>query len=115
MTLPISSKRAITITTSVVSALVNYYGIIVYQISPPLVFDSSGAPGVFYTYFYNHARCLRLEAPADILNRFWIQVAVSLLKRPLLNRLKRLKFITVILFNGHSPTGTSVRSGVTVM
>jgi hypothetical protein len=42
-------------------------------------------------YFYNHANRLRLEnyytwsflgAPAGVLNRFWIQVAVSLLKRP---------------------------------
>ena len=24
-------------------------------------FHSRGTPGVFYTYFYNHAYCLRLE------------------------------------------------------
>jgi hypothetical protein len=29
-----------------------------YDISHP---DSSPTPGVFYTYFYNHARRLRLE------------------------------------------------------
>jgi hypothetical protein len=58
-----------------------------------------GPPGVFCTYFYNHARRLRLEkllytelsmikVPADILNYFWIQVAVSEVKRPLRNRFK---------------------------
>jgi hypothetical protein len=51
-------------------------------------------PQVFCACFYNHARRLRLEklshaglstleAPTDFLNRFWIQVAVSLLKPPL--------------------------------
>ena len=43
-------------------------------------------PLVFYTYFYNIAHRLRLEGflevPADILNHFWIKVAVSLLKPP---------------------------------
>jgi hypothetical protein len=32
--------------------------IVVINISPP---NSSPTPGVFYTYFYNHARRLRLE------------------------------------------------------
>ena len=54
------------------------------QISP---FHSRGAPGVFYTYFYNHARRLRLEklfiqsfleVPTGFFKYFWIQVAVSL-------------------------------------
>ena len=53
------------------------------------------APGVFYTSFYNHAHRLRLEkllyksfleVPTDMLNHFWIQVAVSEVKRPLRNR-----------------------------
>jgi hypothetical protein len=51
--------------------------------------SSAPAPRVFYTYFYNHAHRLRLEkllyiklstfleVSADILNHFWIQVAVS--------------------------------------
>jgi hypothetical protein len=53
---------------------------------------SSSTPGVFYTkYFYNHAHRLRLEnyytwsfleVPADFLNHFWIQAAVSELKPP---------------------------------
>jgi hypothetical protein len=49
-------------------------------------------PGVFYTCFYNYASRPRLElffhpelsrSSAGILNHFWIQVAVSELKRPL--------------------------------
>jgi hypothetical protein len=58
---------------------------------------SSYPPGVFYKYFYNHAHRLRLEklllyiqsflgVPTDFLNHFWIQVAVSEVKRPLRNR-----------------------------
>jgi hypothetical protein len=55
---------------------------------------SRSAPGVFDTYFYNHASRPRLEELlhvelsmvflADIFNHFWIQVqvAVSLLKSP---------------------------------
>jgi hypothetical protein len=36
-----------------------YMYVYVYMyVSPP---NSSGPPGVFYTYFYNHARRLRLE------------------------------------------------------
>jgi hypothetical protein len=31
---------------------------VLWHVSPP---DSSWTPGVFYTYFYNHARRLRLE------------------------------------------------------
>jgi hypothetical protein len=46
----------ITITTPIISALKNYY---------------------IYSF---------LEVPADILNHFWIQVAVSLVKRPLRRR-----------------------------
>jgi hypothetical protein len=71
---------------------------------------SSGPPGVFYTYFYNHAHRLRLEkllylgsfleAPTGFLKYryFWIQVAVSEVKRPLRNRLevKRLQ-----IYNGY--------------
>jgi hypothetical protein len=53
--------------------------------------DSRGTPGVFHAYLYNHARRLRLEkllypevsrSPNGFLNRFWIQVAVSLPKPP---------------------------------
>ena len=79
---------------------------------------------VFCTYFYNHARrlrldkllCLELEAPTDFLNHFWMQVAVSELKRRYVTVLevKLSKNITAIC-NGHLPTDTSVRSGVTVM
>jgi hypothetical protein len=45
------------------------------------------APGVFHTYYYNHANRRRLEillylvlprSPNGFLNRFWVQVAVSL-------------------------------------
>jgi hypothetical protein len=48
-------------------------------------------PPLFYTYFYSHARRLRLEklsylelsrSPNGISNHFWIQVVVSLLKPP---------------------------------
>jgi hypothetical protein len=58
------------------------------HVSPPL---SSPTPGVFYTYFYNHAHRLRLEkllhlelsiSSNGFLKYFWIQVAVSLLKPP---------------------------------
>ena len=68
---------------------------------------SSWTPGVFYTYFYNHARRLRLEklvylelsrSSNGFFKYFWIQVAVSLLKPP----------------NGHIFNG-SARSGVTAM
>jgi hypothetical protein len=64
-----------------------------------------------------------IEAQADILKHFWIQVAVSLraaseAKRPLRNSFGRAtatnKFIKVIC-NGHSPTETSAHSGVAVM
>jgi hypothetical protein len=47
--------------------------------------DQRPTPGVFYTNFYKHARRLRLKKPTvmpDILNHFWIQVAISLLKPP---------------------------------
>jgi hypothetical protein len=59
--------------------------------------DSRGAIRVFYTYFYNHARRLRLEkllylepsiiasrsrSPNGFLNHIWIQVAVLLLELP---------------------------------
>jgi hypothetical protein len=58
------------------------------NISPPL---SRPTTGVFYTYFYNHARRLRLEkplylelsrSPNGFFNHFLIQVAVSFLKPP---------------------------------
>jgi hypothetical protein len=86
---------------------------------------SSSTPGVFYTYFYNHAHRLRLEkllylelsrSPNGFFKYFWIQVAVSEVKRPLRNRFgsETVKNITAIC-NGHSPTDTSFRSGVTVM
>jgi hypothetical protein len=40
-------------------------------------------PGtLLYKYFFNHVRRLRLEVPRDILNHFWIQVAVLILKTP---------------------------------
>jgi hypothetical protein len=54
-------------------------------------FDSSSTPEVFYTYFYNHARRLRLEkllylelskSPNLKCRCFWIQVAVSEGRRP---------------------------------
>jgi hypothetical protein len=73
--------------------------------------NSSWAPGVFYTYFYNRAHHLFLEnyhiwgfleVPAGILNHFWIQVPVSLLKPPR----NGYKFMTVIC-NAHSPTDTT--------
>jgi hypothetical protein len=32
-----------------------------FKVSRISVVNSSWTPGVFYTYFYNHARCLRLE------------------------------------------------------
>jgi hypothetical protein len=91
---------------------------------------------MFYTYSYNHAHRLRLEkllylvwgfleVPTDILNRFWIQVAVLLPKPPhggfrsetvvtqQFQKRNGYKFITVIC-NGHSPTDTGARSGVLI-
>jgi hypothetical protein len=41
-----------------IKPLTNGHGRCIYCISP---FDSSWTPGVFYTYFYNHARRTRLE------------------------------------------------------
>ena len=57
--------------------------------------NSSWALGVFYTYFYNHAHCLRLEkllylelsrSSNGFFKYFWIQVAISEAKRTLRNR-----------------------------
>ena len=56
---------------------------------------SSWTPGVFYTYFYNHAHRLRLEkllylepsrSSNGFFKYFWIQVAISEAKRTLRNR-----------------------------
>jgi hypothetical protein len=78
---------------------------------------SSYARGVFHAFFYNHVRRLRIEkilylepsrSSSGYLNHFWIQVAVSEVKRPLGNRSRSEK----VIFNGHSPTETSARSGV---
>ena len=86
---------------------------------------------MLYTYVYNNARRLRLEkllylelfleVPTDVLNHFWVQVAVSEAKRPLCS-INRFGSEAVINFyrlyamcNGHSPTDVSFRSGVTVM
>jgi hypothetical protein len=53
--------------------------------------DQVSTPQLFYAYFYNHARRLRLEkllylelsrSPTGFLNHFWTQIAVSLLKPP---------------------------------
>jgi hypothetical protein len=33
--------------------------------------DSSPTPGVFYTYFYNHAHRLRLEKPLEVPTDFF--------------------------------------------
>jgi hypothetical protein len=67
-----------------------------------------------------------LKVPADILNRFWIQGVVSLLKPPhggfrsetavslLFQKRSGNKFIKVTC-NGHYPTAASARSDVTVM
>ena len=79
--------------------------------------DPRSTPQLFYTYFYNHARRLRmenllypegfLEAPAGTLNHFCIQVAVLLLKPPhggfrseTAVTYSRYKFVTVSLPNG---------------
>jgi hypothetical protein len=93
------------------------------NISPVL---SRGTPGVFYTYFYNHTRRLRLEkllylelsrSPGgyfrpllDPGGGFRSETAVT---KPFQKR-NGYKFITVVC-NGHSPTDTSVRSGVRAM
>ena len=44
-----------------------------WQISP---FDSSWTPGVFSTYFYNHARRLRLE------KLLYLYIELSMIKVP---------------------------------
>jgi hypothetical protein len=61
------SLLVITITTPVVSALKNYS--IIYYFNVCCTVEPSN-----------------VEVPADILNHFWIQMAVSELKRPLCNR-----------------------------
>jgi hypothetical protein len=75
------------------------HGIYIY-IHIPVALIRVRPPGIFYTCFYNHARRLRLEkllylelptgwarrSPNGFLNYFWIQVAVSEVKRPLRNR-----------------------------
>jgi hypothetical protein len=77
-------------------------------------------PQLFYTYFYNHAHRLRLEkllyielsrSPNGFLNHFWIQVAVSEVKRPLHGGFgsKTAKNQTAMYVTG------IIRSGVTVM
>ena len=97
--------------------------------------DPLRTPGVFYTYFYNHAHRLRLEKllhlePSRSSNgRFkplWIQMTVSLLKLPnsgfrsetaVTRRFQKRngqKFNGYI-FNGHSPTEKSVRLGAAAM
>ena len=83
--------------------------------------DSSWTPGVFYTYFYNHARRLRLE------KLLYLELSISSngLSKVLLDpgggfrsetavtkpfrKWNGYKFITAIC-NGHYPTDTSVRS-----
>jgi hypothetical protein len=65
-----------------------------YRYISPLVL--TWTPGVFYTYFYDHAHRLRLEkllclelprSPNGFFFKyFWIQVAVLEVKRPLRNR-----------------------------
>jgi hypothetical protein len=88
--------------------------------------SSSSTSGVFYTRFYNHAHCLRLEKLLYIeLSR-----SPSGYFKPLLDpgggfrsetaltkpfrKWNGYKFIAVVC-NGHSPADTGVRSGVTVM
>jgi hypothetical protein len=67
-----------------------------------VTFIRVGPRGVFYTCFYNHAHRLRLEkllylelsrSSNGFFKCFWIQVAVSEVKRPLRNRseVKRLQ------------------------
>jgi hypothetical protein len=86
--------------------------------------DWVSALQLFYTYFYNHARRLRLEKL--FFNYFWIQMAVSVLKTP--NDGFRSKTAVTrpfrkwngqkfngYIFNGDFPTDESARSGVTVM
>ena len=90
--------------------------------------------------YQNHARhprlekllliCLELsrilETPTGLLNHFLVQVAVSLLKPPQRPQKRNGHHVTIsevkwlyiyngyrTLHNGHSPTDTSVRSGVT--
>jgi hypothetical protein len=90
----------------------------IFQVGP---LDSSGPPGVFYKYFYNHAHRPRLE------KLFYIELSRSSSGyfKPLLDPgggfnsetaalQNGYKFITAIC-NGHSPTDTIFRSGVTVM
>jgi hypothetical protein len=78
-------------------------------------------PSLFYTYFYNHAHRLRLEkllryvksllgATTDFLNHFWIQVAVSEVKRPLHGRFgsETAKKLAAIYLTDNIPQRTQV-------
>jgi hypothetical protein len=67
---------------------------LLYAYDKPVPFIQVRPPG-YFTHFYNHAHRLRLEkilylelsrSSNGYLNHFWIQVAVSILKRPLRTR-----------------------------
>jgi hypothetical protein len=60
---------------------------------------------------------IELEVPTDVLNHFWIQVAVSEVKGPLRNRFgsEAVTHLQRLHVTAIPPTDTSVRSGVTVM
>ena len=70
------------------------------QVRPPGYFVHVSITTPIVSALKSYYRWGFLEVPTDILNHFWIQVAVSLLKPPL-----RLQIMTVIC-NGHSRTDT---------
>jgi hypothetical protein len=85
---------------------------------------SSGPPGVFCIYFYNHARRLRLEKLLYLeLSRSPNGFFKGLLdpgggfNNETVSEVRRLQIYNGYraLCNGHSPTDKNVRSGVTVM
>jgi hypothetical protein len=97
------------------------------QVGPPGYFIHVPITTPIVSALKNYYISSFLEAPAGILKNFWIQVVVLLLKPPHggfrsetavtkpFRNWNGYKFITAILCNGHSPTDTSSRSGVTVM
>jgi hypothetical protein len=52
------------------------------QVRPPGYFTNVSITTPIVSALKNYYRYSFLEAPTDILNHFWIQVAVSLLKPP---------------------------------
>jgi hypothetical protein len=74
--------------------------------------QGGGAGALFRLFMHNPA----IEVSADILNHFWIQVAVP--RNRFGNEAVKNLYCAgcmLCMCNGHSPTDAGFRSGVTVM